>query len=98
MADTIIRRNNLFGNGDEGADLNCGILNDSGVPIVAPSNFFGSPAGPGPDPADHVCRGHPRDMAGSESEEKRKAAAEEERWPVVALRRHLAAEAERGVA
>ena len=45
-----IEENNIFGN------RTCGLLNDTSVPIVlAPNNYWGTPAGPGLDPADTVC-------------------------------------------
>jgi Right handed beta helix region len=43
----------LMGNGTDGS--NCGVRNESGGNIVTTSIFWGSPLGPGPDPADDVC-------------------------------------------
>jgi hypothetical protein len=54
-------RNNIFGNGASETIFagepqpNCGLLNASRMNLAAPNNFWGSPAGPGPDPADEVC-------------------------------------------
>jgi hypothetical protein len=48
-----ITGNSFFGNGVTGT--NCGLRNASGTAVVAPDDFWGSSAGPGPDPADDVC-------------------------------------------
>ena len=42
----------LMGNGTDGS--NCGVLNGT-TTVIATSVFWGSPLGPGPDPADDVC-------------------------------------------
>lgn len=57
---TQFSRNNIYGNGTSevsftGEPPNCGLYNGSRTSLVATNNFWGSPAGPGPDPADLVC-------------------------------------------
>jgi parallel beta-helix repeat protein len=50
--------NNFFGNGTSalpGESPNCGLVNASLGSITATLNFWGSPTGPGSDPADEVC-------------------------------------------
>jgi hypothetical protein len=42
----------LTGNGTDGS--NCGVLNGT-TTVIATGVFWGSPLGPGPDPADDVC-------------------------------------------
>ena len=37
-----------------GSSANCGVLNESGVPLVVAGNYRGSASGPGPAPADGV--------------------------------------------
>jgi len=61
----VIRANNIYGNigvsnylGPDINSPNCGIINvgvDS--PVDASNNYWGSAAGPGPDPADNAGRG-----------------------------------------
>jgi parallel beta-helix repeat protein len=59
--DLRLTRNNFFGNGTVATIfgeslLNCGInLGGPGEAIDARNNYWGSPQGPGPDPADAVC-------------------------------------------
>ena len=56
---STFRENNIFGNGvrpgfagSPGTEAtNCGLFNES-APVNAEQNFWGSPAGPGADPAD----------------------------------------------
>lgn len=53
-------RNNIYGNGTStvsvsGEPPNCGVFNASGTRLDALNTFWGSPAGPGSDPADMVC-------------------------------------------
>jgi hypothetical protein len=55
-----ILANNIYGND---VDNNCGITNLHGNIVDAPNNFWGSPTGPGPDPADNAGPGC--DMHGS---------------------------------
>jgi hypothetical protein len=43
-----------MGNGTT-ADMNCGVLNQSGADISAIKNYWGVGTGPGGDPADRVC-------------------------------------------
>jgi|SRR5882724_539360 len=59
-ATLTITDNNIFGNGT--LRSNCGLLNVSGIVLMAPNNFWGAASGPGPDPADAIgeaCGGHP---------------------------------------
>ena len=46
-----IHLNDLFANNIG----NCGMQNESGGPVNATNNFWGSSSGPGPDPADESC-------------------------------------------
>jgi hypothetical protein len=57
---STIRSNNIFGNNDFN---NCGMVNLYGNIVDAQNNFWGSPTGPGPDPADNAGPGC--DMNGS---------------------------------
>jgi nitrous oxidase accessory protein NosD len=50
---TVIGTNNFLGNA--GASGNCGVLNQSIVPLAVTGNFWGSASGPGAPPADTVC-------------------------------------------
>lgn len=56
----VVEQNNVAGNGigplDPGSldDLNCGMASYT-AGAVATGNYWGSPLGPGPDPADDVC-------------------------------------------
>lgn len=43
--------NDLFGNVYE----NCGVANASAEPVDASDNYWGTPEGPSPSPADDVC-------------------------------------------
>jgi hypothetical protein len=71
--DHQVHRNEIFGNGTEAATdnqgvpipLNCGIVNQSGGPVDATDNFWGSPNGPGPDPADNAGPGSGCDLRGT---------------------------------
>jgi len=56
-SDMPLTENNIFGNGTN--EDNCGIINNTGTVLMAPNNFWGAATGPGPDPADAVCGGHP---------------------------------------
>jgi hypothetical protein len=49
----VITENNIFGNDTLGG--NCGLLNQGVTSLLATNNFWGTPSGPGPDPADAVC-------------------------------------------
>ncbi len=50
----VVNKSNIYGN--VGAGFNCGINKLSGFgSISATQNFWGSPSGPGPDPADQLC-------------------------------------------
>src|SRR6185295_13993252 len=49
-----VTSNNIMGNGTT-ADMNCGVLNQSGADISAIKNYWGVGTGPGGDPADRVC-------------------------------------------
>ncbi len=50
----VVNKSNLYGN--MGGGFNCGIYKLSGFgSISATQNFWGSPSGPGPDPADQLC-------------------------------------------
>jgi len=51
---STIRANNIFGND---VDNNCGLINQYGHTVDATNNFWGSAAGPGPDPADNAGPG-----------------------------------------
>jgi hypothetical protein len=57
--DLRLTRNNFFGNGTVGTIpeglLNCGINLAGNFELDARNNYWGSPQGPGPDPADTVC-------------------------------------------
>jgi parallel beta-helix repeat protein len=57
--DLRLTRNNFFGNGTVGTVveglLNCGINLAGQLALDARNNYWGSPQGPGPDPADAVC-------------------------------------------
>ena len=56
----VVRRfihNNIFANGSNalsftGEPPNCGVLNGTRLTVQAADNYWGSPTGPGPDPAD----------------------------------------------
>jgi hypothetical protein len=71
--DHQVHRNEIVGNGIEPATdingfpipLNCGIVNQSGGPVDATDNFWGSPNGPGPDPADNAGPGSGCDLQGT---------------------------------
>ncbi|MEP7246744.1 MAG: right-handed parallel beta-helix repeat-containing protein [Gammaproteobacteria bacterium] len=55
------RSNNLYGNGSSSipvsGDLraNCGLVNATFHALIASNNYWGSPQGPGSDPADDAC-------------------------------------------
>jgi hypothetical protein len=42
-------------------DTNCGVRNDSPLPINAANNYWGAATGPGTDPADQLCESQPSD-------------------------------------
>jgi hypothetical protein len=76
--------NNIFGNGAQPFPqgppeaglpgiFNCGVLNTSGKLLQASANFWGSPTGPGPDPADEA--GGKCDLYGSSTVTKPAATA-----------------------
>ncbi len=52
-ANIVMQKNNLFANGWNGS--NCGLQNDTSAALTVRRNFWGDPAGPGPDPADNTC-------------------------------------------
>lgn len=49
----VITDNSLFAN--DAAGNNCGLENDSGSPLAAPNNYWGTATGPDIDPADALC-------------------------------------------
>lgn len=49
-----IHGNNIYGN-DNTFSGNCGISNQSGLPIDATDNYWGTSTGPGANPADNEC-------------------------------------------
>ncbi len=58
--DTTVPIPAFSGNAFAGNTSNCGVRNFSGASLNAAGNWWGSPTGPGPDPADAAC-----DSAGS---------------------------------
>jgi hypothetical protein len=50
-ATAVFSQNNFYGNDVVG---NCGFVNQSGATVDASRNYWGSPTGPGPDPADNA--------------------------------------------
>ncbi len=54
VRELVIEKNNLFENG-WGSGTNCGLNNQMARPVTVRRNFWGDPAGPGPDPADNTC-------------------------------------------
>jgi hypothetical protein len=52
-AATVVEHSTFYGNGTQFDVLNCGLFAPAGT--VATGNYWGSPFGPGDDPADRVC-------------------------------------------
>ncbi|PON16437.1 hypothetical protein C2W62_18505 [Candidatus Entotheonella serta] len=53
---TTIKWNNIYGN-DRHPGVNCRLANLTDNTVNASQNYWGSPNGPGPDPADEACDG-----------------------------------------
>ncbi len=55
-----LRENNFYGNGAAGNFFaNCAVANVSNAPVNAANSYWGSPTGPGVDPADVGCGSDP---------------------------------------
>jgi hypothetical protein len=61
-ADGRIVRSTIVGNGILGS-TNCGVTNQTGHELDAFGNYWGSPNGPGPEPADDQCTGDSSPLA-----------------------------------
>jgi len=57
FAEGTIIHNNIYGNATIPNTEACGLFNSTDGLVDAAHNFWGSPDGPGPDPADEACDG-----------------------------------------